>query len=512
MITSPASGETKMKIIITTELDRNADILCLGLFEEDTSVYQSLSPELAKKLQEKIKDKKFSRKFGESFSTHIASLSYKEVITFGLGRKSEFDLEKLRRILGKAVNYTKAGKFTSFSTNFVKLAGSIGGFDEEKIGRAVAEGLLLANYDYIKYLSAEARDKKKPVDSVSVQWLPSLAIEKGIKVGRMIAECTNLARDLVNEPANVANSIYLENMAKSIAAGKNNVKLKVLNKDELKKEKMGALLAVNAGSDNPPKLLILEYKGAKTGRYTALVGKGITFDSGGYNLKPTRYIEEMKTDMAGGAAVLTVIKAAVELNITKNIVGVVPLCENMISGSSQRPGDIVTAYNGKTIEIGNTDAEGRLILADALAYAEDKYTPEVIIDLATLTGACVVALGYYAAGMICTDELLSSALKKAGESSGDRVWPFPFFEEFQDWMDGDIADLNNISVKGKGYEAGPITGAVFLSKFIEKSKWAHLDIAGSAYWPIEGAYFRKGATGSGVRLLIYYFLDNFKNN
>lgn len=205
---------------------------------------------------------------------------------------------------------------------------------------------------------------------------------------------------------------------------------------------------------------------------------------------------------------MAAIKVAAELKVKKNLLGVMPLCENMVDATAQHPGDIVKAFNGKTIEIGNTDAEGRLILCDALAYTEAKYAPEVMIDLATLTGACVVALGYYAAGVVGTDAELLKKLEEAGTDSGDRVWPLPFFEEYQDWMDGTITDLNNCSQKGKGYEAGSITAGVFLGKFVEKAKWAHVDIAGSAYWCVDGPYLTKGATGSGVRLLSYYLLNN----
>ena len=249
----------------------------------------------------------------------------------------------------------------------------------------------------------------------------SVSFTAGITSGKIIAETTNFIRDLVNEPTNVVNSEYLEKVAKRIAGEYHNVKLKVLDKSELQKEGMGALLGVNAGSKSPPKLLLLEYHGSKNGKYTALVGKGITFDSGGYNLKPTRYIEDMKTDMAGAAAVMGTIKIAAELKLKKNLVAAMPLCENMVDANAQRPGDIVKAYNGKTIEIGNTDAEGRLVLCDALAYTEKNYAPEVMIDLATLTGACVVALGYYAAGVVGKDEELLQKLKIAGVSSGDKV-------------------------------------------------------------------------------------------
>ncbi len=496
-----------MKITITKDLDKAQDVLFLGLFEEDKDNEKSFSKELAEEVEAAIERKAFSRKFGEMYATKLSSHPYKKIAVLGLGEKKDFSAEKVRQALGKMVTSTKCWLFSSFTTNVVEKARG-DKVNQELLGRAAAEGLLLANYGFTKYFAKEKQEKKKPVSVAALQWSGGNVFSEGLKVGRVIAEAANMTRDLVNEPANVVNSEYMEKMAKQVASQYSSVKVKVLNKAELEKEGMGALLGVNAGSANPPKLVILEYNGSKKGKYTALVGKGITFDSGGYNLKPTKYIEDMATDMAGAAAVMAAVKVAAELKLKKNMLGVMPLCENMVDANAQHPGDIVRACNGKTIEIGNTDAEGRLILCDALAYTEAKYAPEVMIDLATLTGACVVALGYYAAGVIGKDDELLHALHEAGSNSGDRVWQLPFFEEYQDWMDGSKSDLNNNSQKGKGYEGGSITAGVFLSKFVEKAKWAHVDIAGSAYWAVDGPYLSKGATGSGVRMLAYYLMEN----
>ncbi|HLD01050.1 MAG TPA: leucyl aminopeptidase [Candidatus Nanoarchaeia archaeon] len=498
-----------MKLILQPKLDPNQEVLVLGIFEEDKDYYKSYNLDLSKEIAEAFKRKLFSSEFGTFYSTKISSLPFQKVILAGLGKEKDLSIEQLRNILGKSVKQIRSSKFTSFTTNIPKLAAAVKGLNEEMAGRAVAEALLLANYSFSKYLSKDRLDKNKPLIEVSLLWENMKSpFTAGLKTGRVIAEATNLVRELVEDSANVINSTYLEKVVKEVAAKHNSkIKVKVLEEAELKKLGMGSLLGVNAGSENPPKLILIEYNGG-SGKPIALVGKGITFDSGGYNLKPTKYIEDMKTDMAGAAAVLGTIKVAAELGIKKNLLGVMPLCENMVSGHAQRPGDIVKAYNGKTIEIGNTDAEGRLILADALAYTEDKYQPAVMIDLATLTGACVVALGYYAAAVISKDEKLVEDLRTAGMASGDRVWPLPLFDDFQNWMDGTITDLNNISQKGKGYEAGSITAAVFLNKFVERTTWAHLDIAGSAYWGVEGDYLQKGATGSGVRVLSYWLLDN----
>lgn len=494
-----------MKLILTTNLADKPDLMITAYFEEDTN-YSKPWPELPVELNLALKKKTFSKKFGEVYSTRIKG---KKVLVFGLGKKAEFNPEKARRICGKMVNAAKASKAESFSTDLPERLRSLNGFNAQKYGQTLAEGLLLADYNFEKYLSEEKKKEQVPLKEVYLQITTvSATFEKGLNVGRIIADATNLARDWVNEPADVVDSVYLENAARKIAAANKKISLKVLNQAEMKKLGLNALLGVNAGSVNPPKMLIIEYKGDGTKKPIALIGKGITFDSGGYNLKPTRYIEDMKTDMAGAGAVLATIKAAAELGLQKNLLGVMPLCENMIGSKAQKPGNIVKAYNGKTIEIGNTDAEGRLILADALAYIEDQYKPEIMIDLATLTGACVVALGYYSMGLLTKDERLSKELQQAGDLSGDKAWPLPMYEEFQDWMDGTISDLNNNGNKGKGYEAGTITAAIFLSHFVGKTKWAHLDIAATAYWPISSDYLQKGATGSGVRILLYYLMNN----
>jgi leucyl aminopeptidase len=497
-----------MRIATQKSLDKKQDLLVIGIFKEDKDNLKDFNKDLSNELLAAGKRKSFSRKWDE---THSTKISGQDVVVLGLGKEKEFNSERLRRALGKAVKIAKSRRVSSFSTNVVDLARETKNIDELNLGRAASEGIILSNYYFSKYLSKEKQDKHKGLNLSSLQWSGSGAVfGKGLKQGRVIAEATNFVKELVNEPAGVANSIFIEKAARRVAATSSRIGIKVLGETELKKLGMGSMLGVNAGSKNPPKLIILEYKGGGKERPTALVGKGITFDSGGYNLKPTRYIEDMHTDMAGSAAVLGTIKAAASLGLKKNLVGVMGMCENMVSHTAQHPGDIVKAFNGKTIMIGNTDAEGRLVLADALAYTQKKYNPSIMVDLATLTGACVVALGYYSAAGIGKDEKLLNELKEAGLASGDKVWPMPFFDDYQDWMDGQFSDLNNIAQKGKGYEAGSITAGVFLSKFIdlEKTRWAHLDIAGSAYWGVDNEYVQKGATGSGVRVLTYWLMGS----
>lgn len=485
-----------MNITVTPHLEEKEELVVYGVTAEHREIpIKEIEPELKIAVKSKLLD---YDKFG---SQYLTTISGKKVLVISLGKEKELTGNHLRRALGKAVRQAKALRLRSFAVSFLHLFSSL---PSETAGRCVAEGLLLANYRFVRYLSAEKREEQKPLEKVSLQWKGDKeAFQQGLRTGTVLAECTNEVKDLVNEPALVVSPEFLEKEARKLAGGK--ITVKVLNKSDMEKLGMGALLGVAAGSDRPPKLIILEYKSG-SGRPIALVGKGITFDSGGYNLKPTKYIEDMKSDMAGAAAVLCTIKAAAALGLKKNLVGVMACTDNLVSGSAQKPGDIVRAYNGKTIEIGNTDAEGRLVLADALSYTEDKYQPEVMVDLATLTGSCVAALGYECAGLMGNDEALLAELEEAGRKSHDRVWAFPFFEEYQGMMDGSISDLNNCSTKGKGYEAGAISGGVFLSKFVDKAKWAHVDIAGTAYLLEDTDYHQKYATGYGVRLLCYWLM------
>jgi leucyl aminopeptidase len=495
-----------MEIKVNKNLDDKQDVLVLGLFEQNTNEYESFDSEFNDYINQEIEHKRISLdSFGELHSAKVGNLPYNKVLIVSLGDKEKITTDHLRRALGKATKFIKSKKYTSFTTNLPQLFFSSGKVPEKELGRATAEGLILSSYSFDRYLSKKRKEKISDVKEVSVQWSGNDEFNVGLKEGEIISNSSNFARDLVNESAKVCTPTFMEEQAKEVAELEN-VLIKVLEEKDLRQEGMNLMLSVNAGSSQPPKLIFMEYSGGE-GKPIALVGKGITFDSGGYNLKPTKYIEDMKIDMAGSAAVLGTIKAAAELGLKKNLIGVMAMCENMVSAEATHPGDIIKSFNGKTVEIGNTDAEGRLVLADSLAYTEKNYEPSIMIDLATLTGSCVVALGYYTAALISKEEELIKELVESGKKSGDRVWPMPFFEEYHSWMDGSISDLNNISTKGKGYEAGSVTAGVFLSKFVEKTPWVHLDIAGSAYWEIEGDYLKKGATGSGIRLLSYWLLE-----
>ena len=320
--------------------------------------------------------------------------------------------------------------------------------------------------------------------------------------GSAIATGMSLARDLANLPGNICTPSYLAERARAIKKGKRALKLTVIDEQEMEKLGMGALLSVSRGSEQPAKLIILEYRGtdSKT-KPIVLVGKGITFDTGGISIKPSEAMDEMKYDMAGAASVLGTIKACAEMELSINAVGIVAGAENMPGGRASKPGDIVTTMSGKTVEILNTDAEGRLVLCDALTYAQ-KFEPAFIIDIATLTGAVIIALGNHPSGLMGNDQKLIQDLIEAGVESGDRVWQLPLWNEYQEQLDSHFADIANIG----GRPAGSITAACFLSRFTEGYRWAHLDIAGTAWRTGK----EKGATGRPIPLLVDYLMKQVK--
>ncbi len=322
------------------------------------------------------------------------------------------------------------------------------------------------------------------------------SVEKALAQGMALARGVNLARELGDLPANVCNPTYLAQRARDLAKGNGKLTVKVLGEAQMQKLKMGSLLSVSAGSDTPAQFIIVEYKGgAKGAAPVVLVGKGITFDTGGISLKPGAGMDEMKYDMAGAASVLGAIACAADLQLPVNVVALVPAVENMPSGGATRPGDIVASMSGQTIEILNTDAEGRLILCDALTYAE-RYKPRAVVDVATLTGACVVALGSHASGLFSNDDSLAEQLLACGQDSNDRAWRLPLWEEYDQQLKTNFADMANIGGKG----AGAVTAACFLARFAKAYPWAHLDIAGTAW--NSGA--QKGATGRPVPLLVEF--------
>jgi leucyl aminopeptidase len=371
----------------------------------------------------------------------------------------------------------------------------------QQLAQAQAEGLLLGLYDFNLYKT----ETKPPVKTLNrATWvigdrrlLP--VVQDALERAAITADATMLARDLGNHPSNVATPSKLAELAQELA-GAHKLRCTIMERAEMERLGMGALVGVARGSNEPPKLIVIEYKGGPAGEPPiVLVGKTITFDTGGISLKPSENMEQMKDDMSGGAAVLAAIQAAARLKLPVHLIGLLPATENMPSGTAQKPGDIVKTLSGLTVEVINTDAEGRLILADALTYA-GRFKPKAIVDIATLTGACGVALGKHAIGLMGTAPRLVAALKEAGEATGERTWEMPLWEPYYDQIKSQVADLQNVG----GRYGGTITAGAFLSKFVGDHPWAHLDIASTAWIDEARPYTPKGVTGVGVRLLIEF--------
>ncbi|MGH8120475.1 MAG: leucyl aminopeptidase [Gammaproteobacteria bacterium] len=437
---------------------------------------------------------------GQSLLLHnVPGLLADRLLLVGCGRERDITDNQYRAIIAhsvKQLNDTGVLEAVSYLTEL-----NVKNRDYYWKVRQALEAVESSLYQFNNYKTKnkpERRQLRKLVLTVPTRKeLPAgeLAIHHGVA----IASGVKLARDLANHPANVCTPSYLADQARHLGKTSKSIKVHVLDEEEMSKLGMNTLLSVSRGSAEPAKLITLEYKGAKkNARPIVLVGKGVTFDTGGISIKPAASMDEMKFDMCGAASVLGTLLAAATMELPLNITGVIPSTENMPGGKATRPGDIVKSMSGQTVEILNTDAEGRLILCDALTYAE-RYNPDVVIDIATLTGACVVALGNHASGLLSNYHPLVKDLLNAGETSGDRTWQLPLWEEYNKQLSSPFADMANIG----GKEAGTITAACFLSRFTGKFHWAHLDIAGTAW--TNGK--QKGATGRPVSLLVQYLLD-----
>lgn len=494
-----------------------ADAIIVNLFEGVTTpdggtgaVDQALGGILSQELQASAKT--FKGKLGETLVLPTyGKLPARFVIIVGLGKQEDLKAFQLRRASAAAIRACQKLKIKSAGT-LLNGAG-IGGYDSEAAARLLAEGALLGSYQFTKRKSAKTSEENSEASSTKDNFetltiveqsgdkLP--AIEAGIRFANAIAQNTNLARDWVNDSANYVTPTFLKEQAEQIPG----LTCKVLDFEQIKKLGMGAFELVAQGTEQPTYLIHLAYKPqGEAKKKVALVGKGVTFDSGGLSLKPAASMELMKMDMAGAAAVIATLKAIAELgDLPVEVHGFVPTCENMPSGRSSKPGDIVTAMNGKTIEVNNTDAEGRLILCDALTYAQKETNPDELLDLATLTGACLVALGKVAGGIMGTNDDLIDRVRKAGDHAGEKHWPLPLYDEYKSFLKSDVADMINAGAKG---EAGSSAGGMFLKEFVDKNRaWAHLDIAGPAWITSEVPEVPKGGTGFAVRTLLYYLYN-----
>ncbi len=433
----------------------------------------------------------------------------RSIVLLGAGGTTTFGLEPARRAAAAAVQTAQKLFASTIAIEepdpaSVPVASlSPAGSSIEDLGLALAEGVMLAGYRFDKYRT------KKPSDFAGVRSCILLAgterraraLREGVRIARIVSEATYLARDLANAPGNEIYPATLAQRARE-AGRRHGFRVTVFDEKRIAKEKMGGLLGVARGSHNPPRFIIMEHTPTRTrrpGGPVVLVGKGVTFDSGGISIKPSANMAEMKMDMSGAAAVIGTMQAVAALRLPVHVIGLVPAAENLPGGNALKPGDIIRHHNGKTSEVDNTDAEGRLILADALSWAA-RYKPSSLIDLATLTGAVVVALGHVATGMLGTSARAKDALRTAGERTYERVWELPLFDEYEKLIKSDIADVKNVG----GRWGGAITAAFFLKQFVGTMPWVHLDIAGTAILEESGPYTRRGGSGVGVRLLTEY--------
>jgi leucyl aminopeptidase len=425
---------------------------------------------------------------------HPTEFAATRVMLVGLGESAEVDRETFRLSAGRVVNRCIDKNLTEVM--FLVPSHKNLKMETASVLESLMEGAYLGNHRFYKY---KKQKKQPPLQKIKFLVKPDVARKLRKLAARVEIICsgTTQARNWVNTPSNDKKPAHFARTLVDLAK-KENLKTTVLGQKELRQKRFGAMLAVAAGSQNKPCMVVLEYhpKGAKD--TIALVGKGVTFDSGGMNLKPSKTLHRMKMDMAGAAAVAATLFNVARLKLKHSVIGIIPLVENMLSATATRPGDIIKSYDGKTVEIGNTDAEGRLILIDAIAFAIKTYNPQTLIDIATLTGACVTALGRKIAGLFTFDDALAEKILLSGEKTRERCWRMPLPEDYKELLKSELADINNMPSTRAG---AAISAALFLSKFVGNTRWAHIDIAGPASSSKENAYCAAGATGFGARLL-----------
>ncbi|HET7290745.1 MAG TPA: leucyl aminopeptidase [Thermodesulfobacteriota bacterium] len=485
------SGESLLKV--------KADVLVLGIFkgEKFSGSSKSVNDALGDVLKDLSRDEKFEGDMGKSvvLQSTFGKIGAKRVLLIGLGEKSRFSQDTVRKI-----GILAAAKYKSACANIAFAPEFDGG---KAYIAALAEGVMLGAYEFIKYKTKNGAESE--IDRVIIvsKEEKERRFEGEIATANALADSITLARDMVNEPPLYMTPSKIADTASAVAQ-EGGMKCEIFDLEEIKRRGMGGLAAVTSGSTEPPRFIHLTYE--PRGKYKttlAVVGKGITFDSGGLCIKPADSMRTMKMDMAGAAAVLGIMKAVARLKPSVKVHGLISSCENMTGPAAYKPDDVIRAYNGKTIEVINTDAEGRIVLSDALSYAVHLKVDE-IVDLATLTGACMVALGAYTAGLMGNDQKLIDRILSAAGSAGEKVWQLPMDDELRPEIRSDVADMKNAAGNRWG---GAITAAMFLENFVGDTAWAHIDIAGPAYNEKESGWNPKGGTGFGVRTLVSYIMD-----
>jgi leucyl aminopeptidase len=497
--------EIKVRVGDVSQVD--TDAILVSLFEgveQPSGATSAVDKVLNGAISSLIGRGEIKGKFGEVSIVHtLGKLPAGIVAIAGLGRQQDFTVDKVRGATGESCRALR--KFNCHKIATILHGTGIGGIELEASAEAIAEGALLGLYSFTKYKKPEYEDIEeilvviKEGDKVPI-------LEVAIGKGKLVAEATNLARDMGNEPANYMTPSQMAEIAKEIAS-KHDLEFRVFDREGMEAMGMGALLGVARGSNQPPKLITLAYRGdERSEKALGFLGKGITFDSGGISIKPSEGMDEMKDDMAGAAAVMAALRAIAQLKPKINVTAIMPATENLPSGTALKPGDVLRAMNGKTIEVISTDAEGRLILADALSYAR-KLGLSPLVDLATLTGACRVALGLFYSGLFGNDQGWIDKVLRAAQRAGEKMWKMPLAEEYKEQIRSDIADIKNT---GNRY-GGAITAALFLAEFVDNTPWVHLDIAGPRLSHKDGGYIVKGATGFGVRTLVELALSEARN-
>ncbi len=469
----------RVTVADTAPEDSGADLVCVGLFEDEDLADVFASAPGAGEARGGFK------KLAVLYPERPA-----RVLVVGLGKRAEFDPERARVAAALAVRQARRNEAASLAWA-VPDAG-----EAAAVSAALVEGTELAAYRFDRFRTAKDEDENGS-EIAGLELLSAEDVSPTVEVARVAAEAANRARELQDLPSNVATPSFLADRAREIAEANEAVTVEVLGREDFERLGMGGLLAVSRGSDEPPCLIVMRYGGGRGDAPLGLVGKAVTFDTGGISIKPAARMQEMKMDMSGGAAVIEATAAIAELGLGLDLLSLIPATENMPSGHAVKPGDIITQHNGKTVEVNNTDAEGRLILADALSYCAELGAGR-IVDLATLTGAVLVALGSTYAALVSNDDEWAERVREAGERTGELAWRLPLHPEYKELTKGTVADLTNASEKRK---AGTIYAASFLEEFVGELPWAHLDIAGTA-WDVGRDYVGKGATGYGVRLLV----------
>ena len=488
-------------VAITEDIaSRRADLLVLPLAKGSTEVPAALSGVLGADgpLGTLLASGDFKGDLNKTAIVYGAADAFPRVLVLGLGDPAALDGEKLRQAVATAA---RAGRDLSCKEVLLPLpVPGLSSLSATAQAEIAAEAALLGTYEFDASKSKPEGERRLgrlvlclPADSGEAQ------AQRAVARGKVRARGTNLARDLAHTPANLMTPTHLADRASALGeeAGLN---VQIIEREEAERLGMGAFLGVAQGSEQPPKFIVLEYRVDSSAPTVGLVGKGITFDTGGISLKPGPKMDEMKYDMCGAAAVLGAMSCLRDLQVKVNVVAALPATENMPGGRATKPGDVHTSYSGKTIEVLNTDAEGRLVLADGLAYIARQYEPDALVDLATLTGAVIIALGHYGAAVLSNDDALAERIRAASERSGERSWRLPIWEEYPEHLKTPFADLKNIADGNAG--GGTIAGGAFLAEFVEGRPWAHVDIAGTAWWDKDRPHIPKGASGYGVRLLI----------